>query len=45
VKATTLDDFCEEVKLKVIDFPKVDVEGFEIEGLTGARRLIGKASS
>jgi len=42
VKATTLDGFCEKVKLNVIHFPKVDVEGFEIEGLTGARRLIEK---
>jgi len=40
VSVITIDDFCEEHKIKNIDFMKIDVEGGELEVLKGAKRMI-----
>lgn len=39
VDVVTLSDFCKEKDIHIIDFLKVDVEGFEIEVLKGAKEL------
>jgi len=37
-----LDDFCSENNIPVIDFLKIDTEGFEYEVLSGAGRMINE---
>ena len=41
VDVTTIDEFCERTGLKP-DWMLIDIEGFEIEALRGARRVIGE---
>lgn len=38
----TLDDFCETESLQRIDLIKIDVDGFELEALLGARRILDR---
>jgi FkbM family methyltransferase len=40
VRVTTLDQFCEEHDVRHIDFLKTDTEGYELEVLKGATRLL-----
>ena len=40
VRAVTLDDMIDELKLDRVDFIKMDIEGAERHALTGARRLL-----
>lgn len=40
VSIKTLDDFCAENQISHIDFLKIDVEGFEMEVLKGASKMI-----
>jgi FkbM family methyltransferase len=40
VRVTTLDQFCEEHGVRHIDFLKTDTEGYELEVLKGATRLL-----
>ena len=40
VPAATLDSYCERNAVPVIDLLKVDVEGAELQVLTGARRML-----
>ena len=40
VPRESLDHFCSDRKLKSIDFIKADVEGFELEMLQGAERIL-----
>jgi len=42
VGSITLDDFCEENKIKKIDFIKIDTDGHEFEVLQGAHQSISK---
>jgi FkbM family methyltransferase len=42
VDVTTLDQFCEEKKIHEIDLLKIDVEGFELFVLQGAKRMISE---
>ena len=42
VDVVTLSDFCKEKDIDIIDFLKVDVEGFEIEVFRGAKELFDK---
>ena len=42
VDVVTLYDFCKEKDINIIDFLKVDVEGFEIEVFRGAKELFDK---
>lgn len=37
---TTIDSFCKDNNIKQIDFLKIDVEGFELEVLQGAEKMI-----
>lgn len=40
VQVTTLDDFCAEKNISRIDVLKIDAEGFDLEVLRGAERLL-----
>ncbi len=40
VEALTLDDFCEDRGIERVDFLKIDVEGFDLEVLKGAGKLM-----
>jgi FkbM family methyltransferase len=40
IELSTIDIFCKEHNIKKIDFLKIDVEGYEIEVLTGAKQMI-----
>jgi FkbM family methyltransferase len=40
IELTTIDDFCEQNKLEIIHFLKIDVEGHELAVLTGAQQMI-----
>jgi FkbM family methyltransferase len=42
VKAITLDDFVNENQISQIDFIKIDVEGFEMNVLKGAKKVLEK---
>jgi FkbM family methyltransferase len=41
-KITTIDQFIEENKISYVDILKIDVEGFELEVLNGARNALVK---
>jgi len=43
VPVTTLDKFCDKNKIDYIDFLKIDTEGFELEVLYGAKKMIGQS--
>lgn len=43
VPSVSLDDYCEQAGIKVVDVLKVDVEGAEIDALTGATALLETA--
>jgi len=40
ITVETLDAYCEENKISRIDFMKIDVEGHELDVLSGAKRMI-----
>lgn len=40
VQSITLDNFCKYMDINIIDFLKVDVEGFELEVFMGAEKLL-----
>lgn len=40
VDLATIDDFCEQENIACIDILKLDIEGAEIQALTGARRML-----
>lgn len=40
VEALSLDDFCEAQGIEHVDFLKIDVEGFDLEVLKGAEKLM-----
>lgn len=40
--ATTIDDFCSNNKIDIIDFIKIDTEGHELEVLQGSKRMINE---
>lgn len=42
IQTTTLDIFCQERSITQIDVLKIDVEGFELEVLRGARTLLSE---
>jgi FkbM family methyltransferase len=42
VGGVSLDDFCEENKIKTLDFMKIDTDGHEFEVLKGGQKVIGK---
>lgn len=42
IKAVCLDDFCEQNKIKRLDFIKIDTDGHEFEVLKGAKKVISK---
>lgn len=41
VELTTLDSFCREARISRIDLLKLDVQGFELSVLKGAREMLG----
>lgn len=42
VPVTTVDKFCAQNNIEQIDFLKIDTEGFELEVLLGAKRMLGQ---
>ncbi|MCF8412625.1 MAG: FkbM family methyltransferase [Melioribacteraceae bacterium] len=40
VKVKSIDDFCSEQKVEIIDILKIDTQGFELEVLKGAETMI-----
>src|SRR5262245_35635130 len=40
VRGLTLDEYCDELGIERIDLLKLDVEGAELEALSGAKRLL-----
>ena len=44
VQIQSLDDFCNEQSIQVIDFLKIDVEGFEDSVLHGAKSLLSRGA-
>jgi hypothetical protein len=42
VEVVTLDSYCAEKSIKIIDFIKIDVEGFEPEVFKGASEVFNK---
>ena len=43
VRAVTLDDLADELKLPRVDFIKMDIEGAERHAIAGARRLLASS--
>lgn len=44
IRATTVDDYCEKNEIERIDLLKIDVEGFELQVMRGASRMLGSRS-
>ena len=44
IDLSTIDTFCEEHAVKTIDLLKIDVEGYEIEVLKGAKKMIAEGN-
>jgi FkbM family methyltransferase len=44
VKMTTIDDFCKDESIGQIDLLKIDTQGYELEVLKGATRLLNSKS-
>lgn len=44
VKAVSVDAFCEELEIPEIDILKIDVEGAELDVLTGAVGILGRGA-
>lgn len=42
VQVGTLDDYCAQHEIRLIDFLKIDVEGFELRVLQGAGRMLAE---
>lgn len=42
VNVTTIDEYCQVNNIENIDFLKLDVEGFELEVLKGAKRMLAE---
>jgi FkbM family methyltransferase len=40
IRIETVDDFCDDRKIDVIDYMKSDTEGYELQVLEGARRML-----
>ena len=45
VKTTTLDKLCKDLRLKKVDFIKMDIEGAEIRALKGAKSMLNKTKN
>lgn len=44
-EVTTLDQYCEETGIEMLDFVKIDVEGHELEVLRGAPRMLERSDA
>jgi len=42
IEVRTIDSFCEEHQIDIIDFIKIDIEGAELSALQGAEKMIAK---
>lgn len=44
IKLETIDDFCLENKIEIIDFLKIDTEGHELDVLKGAKNMLNQGN-